>query len=71
MNTRDNSKEENIEHFYETSNITIIITILMVLALIGGLIYYLKFHKPSTAINFKYLNSSTSPGFDLTYTPNL
>ncbi len=69
MNSRDNSKEQNVEHFYETSTMTIVITVLMLLVVIAGAIYYLKFHKAAGAI--KYLTSSTSPGFDLTYTPNL
>jgi hypothetical protein len=69
MNSRNNSEEQNVEHFANVSVTNIIIIVLMVLLVTGGLIYYLKFHKPSAAI--KYLTSSTSPGFDLTYTPNL
>jgi hypothetical protein len=67
MNSRDNSKEQNVEHF-EVPVLSIVIPILMILMVIGGLIYTLKYRKASTAI--KYLTSSTSPGFDLTYTPN-
>lgn len=68
MNSRDNSKEQNVEHF-EVPVLSIVIPILMILMVIGGLVYTLKYRKSSAAI--KYLTSSTSPGFDLTYTPNL
>jgi hypothetical protein len=67
MNSNNNSKEENIEHF-ETPVLPIVIVVIMVLLVIGGLVYVLKFHK--SASNIKYLTSSTSPGFDLTFTPN-
>ncbi len=67
MNSRDNSKENNIEHF-EVPVSSIVVTVFMLLLLVGGLVYALKFHKPATAI--KYLTSSTSPGFDLTFTPS-
>jgi hypothetical protein len=69
MNSRNNSEEQNVEHLANTPLISIIISVLMVVLVTGGLIYYLKYHKPSAAM--KYLTSSTSPGFDLTYTPNL
>ena len=69
MNSRDDSKEQNVEHFANIQVASIVITILMFLLVVGGLVYYLKYHKPSAAM--KYLTSSTSPGFDLTYTPNL
>jgi hypothetical protein len=68
MNSRDNSKEKNIEHFYEVPVVSIIITIIMIAMLIGGILYALKFQKTSSAI--KYLTSSTSPNFDLTLTPD-
>jgi hypothetical protein len=41
----------------------------LILFIVLGLVYFFKYRNASR--NIKYLTSSTSPGFDLTYTPNL
>jgi hypothetical protein len=68
MNSRKNSEEQNVEHFKVSRSVSIII---VVIAFIVIMVMCFRFsHKPSNS-SIKYLTSSTSPSFDLTFTPNL
>ncbi len=68
MNHEDEKK--NIEHFEVSPTIKIIFIGIGIslLFIVVFAVWFLK-NRSSTAI--KYLTSSTSPGFDLTFTPNM
>jgi hypothetical protein len=62
----DKNNKKNVEHFYISAGG--IIGIVFAIIVIFVTILYMVNHNSSS---IKYLTSSTSPGFDLTYTPNL
>lgn len=63
------NKDKKIEHFMSGGATAGIIVGFLLILLIIGVVYYTKFRNYSSSI--KYLTSSTSPEFNLTYTPNL
>ncbi len=69
MNHEDEKK--NIEHFESPSFGAILILMIPVLGAICMIIYFVYKSRKSGKTAIKYLTSSTSPGFDLTFTPNM
>ena len=73
LNHFTNKDEENqteMEHFMSNGGIAgIIVGVIIGIIIFVVILYIIKFKKTSSAI--KYLTSSTSPSFDLTFTPNL
>ncbi len=70
-NKNNNEEKKQTEQFMSGGGIAglVIMSVLIAILLIAGIVYFTKFRKSASAI--KYLTSSTSPNFDLTFTPNL
>jgi hypothetical protein len=70
MTNSQREEKNTIENFISGGGIAgIVIGIIMLILLVLGSVYFLKHKQSASAI--KYLTSSTSPGFDLTFTPNM
>ncbi len=75
----DNKNEEKKEHFiyispsmFEAKNLIIMGVIVIIFLLFLMVIFRKEVYAylfKSSGLNIKYLTSSTSPGFDLTFTP--
>ncbi len=68
MQNRESKSENNIEHFVSNGGIAGIIIFITMLLMFAG---YILWPSITGSSSMKYLTSSTSPGFDLTFTPNM